>query len=93
MRERSSWLLMLVMVAFFGLSNWTSGAKSSSPNSKTTWEYKVVSVYVNPAAPPPSSPTDLNNAGMEGWELIAIRSGNYSEARSNQVRLDYYFKR
>lgn len=93
MRERSSWLLMLVMVAIFCLSNWTSGAKSSPPTSKTTWEYKVVSVYVNPTAPPPSSPTDLNNAGMEGWELIAIRSGNYSEARSNQVRLDYYFKR
>jgi hypothetical protein len=93
MRERSSWLLLLVMVAFFCLSSWTSGAKSSPPTTKTTWEYKVVSTYVNPAAPPATNPTELTNAGMEGWELIAIRSGNYSEARSNQVRLDYYFKR
>jgi len=93
MKERSSWVLLLVLAAFLCLSNWTSGVKSSPPTSKTTWEYKVVSVYVNPAAPPPTNPTDLNNAGMEGWELIDIRSGNYSEARSNQVRLDYYFKR
>jgi hypothetical protein len=89
MRER--WMLMFVVVAFLCLTNWTRGANSST--TKTTWEYKVVSVYVNNAAPPPSNPTELINAGMEGWELIAIRSGNYTEPRSNQVRLDYYFKR
>lgn len=93
MRERTSWMLMLVMVAFFCLSNWTSGAKSSPPTSKTTWEYKVVSAYVSTTAPPPSNPTELTNAGMEGWELIAIRAEKYSETRSNQIRLDYYFKR
>jgi hypothetical protein len=90
MRER--WMLMLLVVAVFCLSNWTRGANSST--TKTTWEYKVVSVYVSTSAPPSPNPTELNNAGMEGWELIDIRSGNYTtDPRSNQVRLDYYFKR
>ena len=90
MRERSWWMLILVVVAFLCLSDWTRGANTSS---KTTWEYKVVSVYGSSATNPPPSVNQLNNAGLEGWELIAIRSGNYPDAQANQVRTDYYFKR
>ena len=94
MRDRSWWMLMLVVVAFLCLSNWTRGANSSTTTTKTTWEYRVVSVYESTTAPPHPNPTELNNAGMEGWELIAIRSGNHHpDARTNQVRMDYYFKR
>ena len=83
---------MLVVVAVLCLSNWTSAANSAS--TKTTWEYRVISVYVSTSAPPPPNPTELNNAGMEGWELVAIRTGNYNnDPRSNQIRIDYYLKR
>ena len=91
MRER--WMLMFVVVAFLCLSNWTKGANSSTTTTKTTWEYKIVSSYASTTAPPSPNPTELTNAGMEGWELIAIRSEKNTDPRSNQVRIDYYFKR
>lgn len=90
MRERSWWMLILVVVAFLCLTGWTSGANTSS---KTIWEYKVVSVYGSSSTNPPPNLTELNNAGLEGWELIAVRAGNFPDAGSKQVRTDYYFKR
>lgn len=93
MKERSTWMFALVVVAFFCLSSWTTGANSSTTTTKTTWEYKVVSIYGPSETNPPPNPTELNNAGLEGWELVAVRSGNFPDAHSKQFRTDYYFKR
>lgn len=90
MRERSWWMLMLVVVALFCLSSWTTGANSST---KTTWEYRVVSIYGPSETNPPPNLTELNNAGLEGWELVAVRSGSFPDPHSKQFRTDYYFKR
>ena len=89
MRNRSVWTLILVVVACLGLAGWTRGANTPRHN----WEYKVVSVYGSSKTNPPPNVTELNNAGAEGWELVAIRSGNHPRAESSQVRTDYYFKR
>lgn len=83
-------MMVLVVVALFCLSSWTTGANSSI---KTTWEYKVISTYGLSETNPPPNVAELNNAGLQGWELVAIRSGNFPEANSKQVRTDYYFKR
>ena len=90
MRERSSWMLMFVVVAILCLSGWTTGANSSP---RTIWEYKVISIYGPSATNPPPNPTELANAGLEGWELVAIQTGNFPDAHSKQFRTDYYFKR
>jgi hypothetical protein len=90
MRKQSLWMLVLVVAGFLFLAGWTSGA---NPSAKVTWEYQVISVYGTSTTNPPPNVTQLNNAGREGWELVAIRSGNYPQPDSKQVRTDYYFKR
>lgn len=89
MKKRSWWTMILVLVALLCLAGWTSGANTSS---KTSWEYKVISIYSS-TPNPATNVQQLNNAGAEGWELIAIRSGDFPQTGSQQVRTDYYFKR
>jgi len=89
MRNRWWWMLILVVVAFLTLTRWT-GAK---PSAKVTWEYTVISVYGPSATTPPPNTLQLNNAGAQGWELVAVRSGNFPNADSKEIRIDYYFKR
>ena len=83
-------MMVLVVVAVFCLSSWNTGVNRST---KTTWEYKVISTYGPSETNPPPNVAELNNAGLQGWELVAIRSGNFPEANSKQVRTDYYFNR
>jgi hypothetical protein len=90
MRKPSSFTLILVVVAFLCLAGWTSRANTSS---KVSWEYKVISTYGTSATTPAPNVQQLNAAGADGWELIAIRSGDVPQAGSGQVRTDYYFKR
>jgi hypothetical protein len=90
MRKQSWWTLILVVVACLCLASGTRGAK---PSTKTTWEYRVISVYGPSVTTPAPDVQQLNNAGAEGWELIAIRSANFPEEKSQQVRTDYFFKR
>lgn len=88
MRKQSMWILVLVVAGFLFLSGWTSGA---NPSTKVTWEYRVISVYANSTSNPTPDVAQLNNAGMEGWELVAIRTGPPNV--HSQIRTDYYFKR
>ena len=90
MRNRWWWMLVLVVVAFLTLARWTNGAK---PSARVTWEYTVISVYGPSETTPPPNTQQLNNAGAQGWELVAVRSGNFPNAESKQIRTDYYFKR
>lgn len=90
MRKQSLCMLFLVVAGFLFLSGWTSGAK---PSTKVTWEYKVVSVYGASTTNPAPDVGQLNHAGADGWELVAIRSGNFPAPDSKQVRTDFYFKR
>ena len=89
--RKLSWLTLMVVavVAFFGLTGWTRGANTSVK----AWEYKVISTYETAASNPPPDLQQLNNAGAEGWELVAIRSGSLPQTHSQQIRTDYYFKR
>jgi hypothetical protein len=89
MKQLSWWTLILVVVAGLSLVGATRSAKTSP---KTTWEYKVISTYGPSAATLPNI-NQLNDEGVNGWELIAIRSGRFPEENSKQIRTDYYFKR
>jgi len=90
MRKRSWLMLILVVVAFSILARWTNGAK---PAVKVNWEYQIISVYGPSSTTPGPNVTQLNNAGAQGWELVAITSGNFPNTDSKQIRTDYYFKR
>lgn len=89
MRKPSSYALILVVVAFLCFAGWTSRASTSA---KVFWEYKVISTSGFSESPAPNL-QQLNDAGAEGWELIAIRSGDLPYAGPRQVRTDYFFKR
>jgi len=86
MSKRSWWMLVLVVIVFSILARWTSGANQ---NPKPKWEYQVISMY----GPSETSLQQLNDAGAQGWELVAVRSGNFPNPDSKQIRTDYYFKR
>lgn len=89
--QKRSWLtLMLVVVAFLCLAGWTSRASNVA---RVNWEYKVLSVYGPSVTNPPPDTNRLDNEGMEGWELIAVRAGEFPQQGSKQIRTDYYFKR
>lgn len=89
--QKRSWLtLILVVVAFLCLAGWTSRANNSA---NVIWEYKVLSVYGPSATNPPPDTNQLDNEGLQGWELIAVRAGEFPQRESKQVRTDYYFKR
>lgn len=90
MKQLSWWTLILVVAACLSLVGATRSANSSS---KTTWEYKVISTYGPSATTPSPDINQLNNEGLTGWELIAVRSGRFPDENSKQVRTDYYFKR
>jgi hypothetical protein len=90
MRQRWFWTLILAVFACFCLATWTSRAKTSA---NISWEYKVISTYGPSVTNPPPNVQQLNDAGAEGWELVDIRSGDFPNAGSHQVRTDYYLKR
>ena len=90
MRNRSLWVLMLVVAACLCVAGWTGRAGTSS---KVSWEYQVISNYGPSSTTPSPNVQQLNNAGEQGWELVSIQSGNFPNTTSAQVRTDYYFKR
>ena len=90
MTKRSWLILILVVVAALSLAGWTNGASTSV---KTSWEYTVISTYGPSVTTPAPNVTQLNNAGAQGWELVAVRSAEFPEVGAKQVRTDYFFKR
>lgn len=90
MKKLSWWTPILVVVACLSL---VGATRSANTTVKTTWEYKVISTYGPSATTPQPDVQQLTNAGAEGWELVAIRSGRFPNETSQQVRTDYYFKR
>ena len=90
MKQRSMLVAILVLVAVSCVVSWGVRAQTSS---NVTWEYKVFSSYGPPTANPSSNVHELNEAGAQGWELVAIRSGEFPKLGSNQFRTDYFLKR
>jgi len=90
MRKPSSYALILGVVAVLCFAGWTSRA---NPSAKTVWEYKVISTYAFSEGTPAPNIAQLDDAGAEGWELIAVRSGEVSRTGARQVRTDYFLKR
>jgi hypothetical protein len=68
-------LILIVLAAFFSIG-WVVG----SQEKPHTWEYKSIVAYVG-------NQQLMNQAGMDGWELVAVQSTE----NSSQVYL--YFKR
>lgn len=90
MNTKPRWILVLAVFALSCLVGWSSRAQSSS---KTTWEYKVVTIYGTNDIPPPNL-NQFNQMGTEGWELVTIRSEEeVSRSGANHRRAEYYFKR
>ena len=90
MKKLSWWAPILVVVACL---SFVGATRSANTSAKTTWEYKVISTYGPSATTPQPDVQQLTNAGTEGWELVAIRSGRFPDENAKVVRTDYYFKR
>ena len=90
MQKRSWLMLILLLVTVLCLAGWTSRANNSA---NVNWEYKVLSVYGPSVTNPPPDVNQLDNEGVQGWELVAIRAGEFPSTGSKQIRTDYYFKR
>jgi hypothetical protein len=89
-KQRSMLVVILALVALCCVVSFGVRAQNSPT---VTWEYKVVSTYGPSITNPPPNVNELNNAGAKGWELVAIRSGEFPKVGSNQFRTDYYLKR
>ena len=85
--------MLFVILALFILSCGVSWGVNAKNSAKVSWEYKVVSSYGPSITNPPPNIPELNRAGTEGWELVAIRSGEFPKPGSNQFRTDYFLKR
>lgn len=85
MQPRNRLLSVLALVVFLSLFGWTIQGQSAS---KTTWEYKIVSIQVVDSS---KSETILNNVGQQGWELVTYDPHEPSGYPTGAG--DYYFKR
>lgn len=90
MKSKSQWILIVVVVALLCLMALSNRAQSAN---KAVWEYKIVETYGPSAMNPPTNLTSFNDLGAEGWELVAIRSGEFPNKQANQIKTEYYFKR
>jgi hypothetical protein len=90
MKQRAMLVAILALVVLSCVVSWGVRAQSSS---MVTWEYKVVSTYGPSITNPPPNVNELNEAGAKGWELVAIRSGEFPNVGSPQFRTDYFLKR
>jgi hypothetical protein len=90
MKQKALLVVFLALVALSSVVSWGVRAQSTS---KVTWEYKVVSSYGPSLTTPPPNVQELNDAGKQGWELVAIRSGEFPHTDSKQFRTDYFLKR
>lgn len=70
--------LLIIALAVLFLIGWTA------QTSRVSWEYKVVNS--NKGSPP----KDINELGIEGWELVAVRNITFS---GNSMNAEYIFKR
>ena len=73
---KSRLFLILVLVVVFFSSGWVAGNRAAPAG----WEYKTVLSYSG-------SDRDLNTAGADGWELVAVTR------LENQTQIWLYFKR
>lgn len=70
--------LLIIALAVLFLVGWTA------QSSRVQWEYKVVNS--NKGSPP----KDINELGIEGWELVAVRNITFG---GNSMNAEYIFKR
>jgi hypothetical protein len=90
MKQRALWVPIVALIALTCLASWGVPAQSSS---RVTWEYKVISSYGPSISNPPPNIQELNEAGAQGWELVAIRSAEFPNVGSKQFKTDYFLKR
>jgi hypothetical protein len=86
-------IMLVAIFALVALSFVVSLSVPAQSSSKVIWEYKVVSSYGPSITNPPPNMHELNEAGANGWELVAIRSGEFPKVGTNQFRTDYFLKR
>lgn len=89
MRNRSLWVLGLVVIAVLSFASW--GGRAQGPQRKT-WEYKMV-VEQYGAQPATLGEQQMNKLGAEGWELVDTRVVPFQHGGVTQYRTDYHFKR
>lgn len=66
MTSKRLWIINSLILAALLLTTWTVQAQRSTA-PKTVWEYKII--------PGPINESKLNEAGTEGWELVAVEAG------------------
>lgn len=80
MKSKLNWILVLIVVAVFGLLT-VSGYAQRQRSSRTLWEYKITQ---------PLAEKELNELGAQGWELVEIKLRTFNGETSQEL---YYFKR
>ncbi len=76
------WFVPVLVVALIGLFGWNAQGQKQQSTGRPQWEYKVVNLYQDNAE------KILNELGSEGWEIVAVQSGNDATAKGL-----YHFKR
>ena len=77
-KRRALVLACLALLSFVVILHWGNGGKASA---RATWEYKVLDTSV--------SERDLNQLGLEGWELVIMNRAH----ESSQYHGSWIFKR
>lgn len=75
MKAKSSWLIVIVVIAVLFCFAWSSYAqKQSSP--KVGWQY----LTVHSLGSQPRNDAQLNELGTQGWELVSVAVACQGEA-------------
>jgi hypothetical protein len=82
-------ILVLAAIAVLCFAAWSSKASHSS---RDNWEYKLVTVQGMNIVPA-SNPTQLNELGSEGWELVTVNTEEVVFGSHRQIKIGYYLKR
>lgn len=78
MKTKSLWLVALL---FLCAIVWTTRAQKQS-EGRPTWEYMSITI------PDSKSEASMNNAGEQGWELVAV-----TQAEGASTVKSYFFRR
>lgn len=85
MKSNIRFLLILAAISIVAFFGWSVRGKEI-PAPKVVWEHAVISSNGD-------NPARLNQLGVEGWELVAVRAEEKLTGNFRQMELKYYLKR
>jgi hypothetical protein len=87
MRSNLRFLLIVATISLTAALGWSARGQQQSPAPKVTWEHAIVSSSTG------DNSARLSQLGVEGWELVAVRSEEKFTGNFRQTEVTYYLKR